>query len=91
MSIKRRPLRDATAKAALARFDAVISKRYEAQLAGLSEEEYRGLEYLDELFQFLDEISEDEEEETPAPRRRAKRSAHLHVLSFYTTSHSGDS
>ena len=66
-------MRDTSAKTALSRFDTIISKRYEAQLAGLSEEEYRKLEYLDELFQFLDEISEEEEEETPAPRRRAKR------------------
>jgi len=74
----RRPPRDASALAALVKFDGALSKRFEKQLEDFGEAEYRQLESLKELFEFLDEIvpldeDEDEEEEAPALKKRAAR------------------
>jgi uncharacterized membrane protein YccC len=66
----RRPLREASAQAALAKFDNALSKRFEKQLEDFDEAEYRQLESLRELFEFLDEIvplDEDEDEEDEVP------------------------
>ncbi|KAG2363036.1 nuclear condensing complex subunit [Suillus spraguei] len=70
----RRPIRDAAAKNALARFDAAISKRYAEQLESFNEEDYRQLEYLKDLFEFLDDIIPlDDGEEVDVPRTRARK------------------
>jgi condensin complex subunit 3 len=76
----RRPPRDASALAALVKFDNALSKRFEKQLEDFNESEYRQLQSLQELFKFLDEImplDEDEdgneEEETSTARKRAAR------------------
>jgi len=71
--LKRRPLRDAAAKNSFARFDNTITKKYEKQLDDFSEEEYRKLEYLNEMFEFLDDIIPEEEEEIVLPTKGRKR------------------
>ncbi|KAI8971320.1 nuclear condensing complex subunit [Trametes punicea] len=73
----RRPPRDTAAKNALAKFDATLSKKYEKQLENFSEEEFRKLEELRELFEFLDDIIPDEEDEDEPPRKGRKRYAFL--------------
>ncbi len=75
----RRPPRDASALAALVKFDSALSKRFERQLEDFNESEYRQLQSLQELFEFLDEImpldedDDDEEEEPSATKKRAVR------------------
>ncbi|KAG2156923.1 nuclear condensing complex subunit [Suillus bovinus] len=70
----RRPIRDAAAKNALAKFDAAISKKYAEQLESFNEEDYRQLEYLKDLFEFLDDIIPlDDGEEVDIPRTRARK------------------
>ncbi|KAG1861260.1 nuclear condensing complex subunit [Suillus subluteus] len=70
----RRPIRDTAAKNALAKFDAAISKRYAEQLESFNEEDYRQLEYLKDLFEFLDDIIPlDDGEEVDIPRTRARK------------------
>jgi condensin complex subunit 3 len=76
----RRPPRDASALAALVKFDNALSKRFEKQLEDFNESEYRQLQSLQELFKFLDEIMPldededgDEEEEASAAKKRAAR------------------
>ena len=54
MPLQRRPLRDTSTKNTFAKFQAVIDKKFEKQLADFDEEEYRQLEYLKDLFTFLD-------------------------------------
>lgn len=75
---QRRPLRDTASNNALNRFDASISKKYEKQLEDFNEEEYRQLESLKELFEFLDDIfpEDDEEDEMPPKKRTRKRYVH---------------
>lgn len=74
----RRPPRDASALAALVKFDNALSKRFEKQLEDFGEAEYRQLQSLQELFEFLDEIvpldeDEDEEEEAPSKKRTTRK------------------
>jgi condensin complex subunit 3 len=76
----RRPPRDASALAALTKFDTALSKRFEKQLEDFNESEYRQLQSLQELFTFLDDIMPlgedddgDEEEEISAAKKRAAR------------------
>jgi condensin complex subunit 3 len=76
----RRPPRDASALAALVKFDGAFSKRFEKQLEDFNESEYRQLQSLQELFEFLDDIMPldededgDEDEEAPAAKKRAAR------------------
>ena len=76
----RRPPRDASALAALVKFDGALSKRFEKQLENFNESEYRQLQSLQELFEFLDDIMPldededgDEDEEAPAAKKRAAR------------------
>lgn len=65
--MQRRPPREAVAKNSLAKFDATINNKYSAQLEGFSEEDYRKLEYLNDLFEFLDDIIPEEEAEPEIP------------------------
>lgn len=74
VSTQRRPIRDTTAKNAFARFDATVSKRFEFQLGSFNEEEFRELEYLKDLFEFLDDIiPEVDDEETEFPERKTRK------------------
>ncbi|XP_006463505.1 hypothetical protein AGABI2DRAFT_73577 [Agaricus bisporus var. bisporus H97] len=75
----RRPLKDLTSRKALAKFDALISKKFEKQLE-LKEEELRKLEELQDLFDFLDDIiPEDDDEIFDPPEIRTKgRKRHVY-------------
>ncbi|KAF4614841.1 hypothetical protein D9613_002893 [Agrocybe pediades] len=71
-----RPLRDAVSRNAFTKFDNMISKKFEKQLEGFSEEEFRKLEELNDLFDFVDSmisLEEDEIPEAPILRRNPKR------------------
>ncbi|EGO03950.1 hypothetical protein SERLA73DRAFT_165497 [Serpula lacrymans var. lacrymans S7.3] len=73
----RRPLRDTVAKNAFMKFDNAISKKFAKQLEDFNEAEYRQLENLKELFEFLDDIvpiEDGEEIELPKGRARKRRS-----------------
>ncbi|KAF7330334.1 Chromosome condensation complex protein [Mycena venus] len=59
----RRPLGDTTANNALKKFDAAIQKKFEKELEGFSEAEYRELQKLQELFDFLDDIIPEDDDE----------------------------
>ena len=88
----RRPPREASAQAALAKFDNALSKRFEKQLEDFNEAEYRQLESLRELFEFLDDIvpldeDEDEEDEPPSTtKKRAGRKRRSESVTTDTTS-----
>ncbi|KAH9922432.1 nuclear condensing complex subunit [Fomitopsis serialis] len=76
----RRPLRDTTSQNAFGKFDDALSKKFAKQLEGFSEEEFRQLENLDahggvkSIFEFLDKIEpNDEEEEDVKPARRGRK------------------
>ncbi|THH31051.1 hypothetical protein EUX98_g3136 [Antrodiella citrinella] len=71
----RRPLRDVTSKNAFNKFEATLTKKFEKQLEAFDEAEYRELEHLKGLFEFLDDIipiSDDEEVEPPKKRGTRK-------------------
>ncbi|EIN08176.1 hypothetical protein PUNSTDRAFT_143847 [Punctularia strigosozonata HHB-11173 SS5] len=70
---QRRPLKDTAAQNAIAKFEAAITKKFEKQLEGFDEDEYRQLEQLKELFEFLDDIIPDDDEEIEMPKKRATR------------------
>ena len=53
---QRRPPRDTSAKNALSKFENALSKKYEKALENFSEDEFRKLEELKDLFEFLDDI-----------------------------------
>ncbi|KAF8163123.1 nuclear condensing complex subunit [Crassisporium funariophilum] len=76
----RRPLRDSVCNTALTKFDTTIIKKFEEQLKHSTEEEFRKLEELNELFEFLDSIiplDDDEIIDLDAPRKKGrKRLAH---------------
>ncbi|PBK67371.1 hypothetical protein ARMSODRAFT_958949 [Armillaria solidipes] len=75
----RQPVKDATAKNAINKFEAALSKRFESQLVNFSEEEYRELDELKELFTFLDDLiplDDDEEVIDVKPKRTRKRRSH---------------
>ncbi|CAA7267951.1 unnamed protein product [Cyclocybe aegerita] len=73
----RRPLRDTVSKNALAKFEATITRKFEKQFEQFSEEDFRKLHELNDLFQFLDSIIplDDEEEfiDIDVPRKGKKR------------------
>ncbi|CAL1698734.1 unnamed protein product [Somion occarium] len=72
----RRPLRDLASKNAFVKFETAISKKFEKQLEDFNEEEYRKLEHLQELFEFLDDIIpdiDDVDEMMEAPKKRGSR------------------
>ncbi|KAG6819105.1 hypothetical protein H0H93_015408 [Arthromyces matolae] len=52
----RRPIRDTTTNNAFTKFETAITKKFAKQLEDFSEEEYRKLEQLEDLFQFVDSI-----------------------------------
>ncbi len=90
----RRPPRDASALAALAKFDNALSKQFEKQLEDFNESEYRQLQSLQELFKFLDDIMPldededgDEEEEASASKKRAVRKRRSESVTSDATSH----
>lgn len=58
---------------AFSRFEAMITKRYEAKLEGFSEDEFRQLEYLKDLFEFLDDIIPDDDVDEVLEARRGGR------------------
>lgn len=71
---QRRPLRDTTASNALQRFDSAICKKFATQLDGMNEDEYRKLEELKDLFEFLDDIIPDDDvEEVEVPKRTSRK------------------
>ena len=64
------------AKKAFTKFENTISKKYEQKLADFNEDEYRQLEELKNMFEFLDDIipvGSDEEDEAPKGRAGRKR------------------
>ncbi|CCM04766.1 uncharacterized protein FIBRA_06956 [Fibroporia radiculosa] len=69
----RRPMRDAAAQNAIVKFDDLISKKFARQLEGFSEDEYRQLENMQDLFTFLDNIPPESDEEDVKPAKRATR------------------
>ncbi|KJA27084.1 hypothetical protein HYPSUDRAFT_131697 [Hypholoma sublateritium FD-334 SS-4] len=72
----RRPLRDHVSKTAFSKFEATFTKKFEKLLEDFSEEEFRKLEELDELFMFLDSIfppDDEETTETDIPRKRGRK------------------
>ncbi|KAG6886151.1 hypothetical protein C0993_000669 [Termitomyces sp. T159_Od127] len=72
----RRPIRDTITNNAFTKFEAAVMKKYAQQLQEFSEEEYRKLEQLDELFKFVDSIIpdvDDEEFGLDEPRRKGKK------------------
>ncbi|THH04391.1 hypothetical protein EW145_g5552 [Phellinidium pouzarii] len=69
----RRPIKDTTSNNALTRFDNTISKKFEAQLEEFNEEEYRQLENLKDLFDFLDDIIPEDDEEEVKPKRGPRK------------------
>ncbi|KAJ6460347.1 nuclear condensing complex subunit [Mycena vitilis] len=60
----RRPLGDSVAKNALKKFESTIVKKFEKELEGFSEADYRQFEKLKDLFDFLDDIVPDDDDET---------------------------
>ena len=61
---------------AFSKFETAFTKKFEKLLEDFSEEEFRKLEELDELFMFLDSIFPPEDEETPeadVPRKRGRK------------------
>ena len=80
---QRRPLRDSACNTALTKFDTAISKKFEKQLQYFTEEEFRKLEELSELFEFLDSIiplDDDENRGADAPKRSSRKRSN-----FFTT------
>ncbi|KAF8647428.1 hypothetical protein AX16_006718 [Volvariella volvacea WC 439] len=84
----RRPIRDTVSNNALTKFESMFLKKFEKQLEDFSEEEYRKLERLQGLFEFLDSISpmDDDEvvdihEATMSRKRGRKRSESLSTTS----------
>ena len=76
LASQRRPLRDIASKNAFTKFETAISKKFEKQLEDFNEEEYRNLEHLQELFEFLDDIIpdiDDVDEIVEAPKKKAGR------------------
>ena len=59
----------------MAKFDATISNKYSGQLEGFGEEDYRKLEYLKDLFDFLDDVipEEEPEPEIPPPATKGRK------------------
>jgi condensin complex subunit 3 len=81
---QRRPLRDFACNTAFTRFETAISKKFEKQLQHFTEEEFRKLEELTELFEFLDSIiplDDDEDQGLDAPRRSSRKRSFMHYYS----------
>ncbi|KAH0826785.1 hypothetical protein J3R83DRAFT_5201 [Lanmaoa asiatica] len=84
----RRPIRDVSARNALTKFDAAISKKYADKLSNFNEEEYRQLEQLETLFKFLDDIIplEDGEEIEILMKSRGQKRRSESVMTATTAS-----
>jgi condensin complex subunit 3 len=70
---QKRPLKDTVARNAITKFDNMLSKKFEEQLKDFSEEDYRKLESLQELFNFIDDIIPEDEDEEEVPKRKPGR------------------
>lgn len=69
-------MRDFACNTAFTKFETAISKKFEKQLQHFTEEEFRKLEELTELFEFLDSIiplDDDEDQGLDAPRRSSRK------------------
>ncbi|TCD67325.1 hypothetical protein EIP91_000246 [Steccherinum ochraceum] len=90
----RRPIRDAASRNAFTKFEIALNKKFEKQLEAFNEEEYRQLEQLKGLFEFLDDIiplSDDEEEAAPKKKgARKRRSESVTTDASSVTGFSGD-
>lgn len=76
LSRQNRPIQDTTTNNAFTKFETAVLKKYEKQLEDFSEEEYRKLESLQELFDFVDSIiplDDDEAIELEQPKKRGKK------------------
>jgi condensin complex subunit 3 len=71
-------LKDLTSRRALAKFDALITKKFEKQLE-LKEEELRKLEELQDLFDFLDDIIPEDDAEFVDPLEIRTKGRKRHV------------
>lgn len=72
----RRPLRDSACITAFTKFETAILKKFKKQLEHSTEEEFRKLEELTELFQFLDSIiplDDDANQDVYALRRSSRK------------------
>ena len=65
------------------KFDNALSKKYEKQLENFSEDEFRKLEELKELFEFLDDIIPLEDDEDEPPKKGRKRYALRYLRPFF--------
>ena len=88
--MQRRPIRDTTSRNAFTKFDTFLTKTFTTQLENFNEEEFRQLEDLKDLFEFLDDIIPDESEELELPKRGGRKRLVLLSLecSFWLTSDS---
>ncbi|KAH9484188.1 Condensin complex subunit 3 [Psilocybe cubensis] len=70
--ITRRPLKDSVCLNAFNKFQATISKKFEEQLEGFSEEDLRELEDLAEVFEFIDSMTplDDDDDQHPFESRK---------------------
>lgn len=87
---QRRSPREAVAKNSLAKFDAIISHKYSAQLESFSEEDYRKLEDLKDLFEFLDDIIPEEEPEPEIPPPATTKGKKRYGMCFSDMKRSSD-
>ena len=81
---QRRPLRDFACNMAFSRFETAISKKFEKQLHHFTEEEFRKLEELTELFEFIDSIiplDDVEDQVLNGPRRSSRKRSFMHYYS----------
>lgn len=77
-------MRDFACNTAFTRFETAILKKFEKQLQHFTEEEFRKLEELTELFEFLDSIiplDDDEDQGLDAPRRSSRKRSFVHYYS----------
>ncbi|EKM57502.1 uncharacterized protein PHACADRAFT_90256 [Phanerochaete carnosa HHB-10118-sp] len=85
----RRPLRDSTTKNTFNKFQALIDKKFEKQLADFDEVEYRQLEYFKAVFEFLDDITPDsdwDDDEAAVKKRGGNKRRSESVVSDTTAS-----
>ncbi|KDQ54411.1 hypothetical protein JAAARDRAFT_60793 [Jaapia argillacea MUCL 33604] len=75
----RRPLHDTTSKNAFNKFETSVSKKFEKQLEGFNEEEYRELESLKEQFDFLDDIIPLDSDDSDVPRKKVTRKRYVEI------------
>ncbi|THV04781.1 hypothetical protein K435DRAFT_774313 [Dendrothele bispora CBS 962.96] len=90
--IRRRPLRDAVSRNAFAKFKLAVEKRYEKQLEGFSEEDYRQLVEYHEFFEVLDELLPpgEDDEDTPPPQRQPRKGRKRRSESVLSTATEGE-